>query len=447
MDIARSEIENAPPGVRTPRHSDLVIDPILVDWAPPETINAEAVAFRAELGLPTDRPIVMTGHQPMFWHAGILTKYLVADAIAKRSSIAGREIKVAWCVPDHVTSEPGVAAFPERAGAGSSGEWARKQVDLFEGPGGLPGPLEDALARLLDSDGSRAERQIRAHAGVLDDRLGLRTSSPVILATAIGRTRRFADALAEMAADPARCAGIYNAAAAAHPDAGVRALTLGSDESEIELPIWRLTGSGAPESIHAGEVADAEPGSLVPRALLFTGLLRGLGCDLFIHGTGGGIYDRVTEGWLAEWLGWTLAPTGVATATLTLDLGIPDVDSADLKRAKWRAHNAAHNPAAIGRSKELIAADEQKRALLARIGLAERGTRAPFYFEMHRLLTDVRRAHAEELELIKAEVSRVEAGLADRAISADRTWPWILHSDSDLRALREAVDRAIGSTK
>ena len=38
-----------------------------------------------------------------------------------------------------------------------------------------------------------------------------------------------------------------------------------------------------------------------------TGLMRLAGCDLFIHGTGGGAYDLVTEEWLGSWMGWTLA--------------------------------------------------------------------------------------------------------------------------------------------
>ena len=44
--------------------------------------SAEARAFREQLGLPTDRPIVMSGHQAQIWHPGILSKYLAAIGLA-----------------------------------------------------------------------------------------------------------------------------------------------------------------------------------------------------------------------------------------------------------------------------------------------------------------------------------------------------------------------------
>ena len=37
---------------------------------------------RAELGLPTDRFVVMTGHQAGIWHAGIAEKFIVGARIA-----------------------------------------------------------------------------------------------------------------------------------------------------------------------------------------------------------------------------------------------------------------------------------------------------------------------------------------------------------------------------
>ena len=51
------------------------------------------------------------------------------------------------------------------------------------------------------------------------------------------------------------------------------------------------------------ESRDGEAMLLMPRALLLTALVRLGMCDLFIHGTGGLIYDRVTEQWFADWLG------------------------------------------------------------------------------------------------------------------------------------------------
>ena len=44
-----------------------------------------------------------------------------------------------------------------------------------------------------------------------------------------------------------------------------------------------------------------------------TGMARLAACDLFVHGTGGGIYDTITEAWFREWLGVELAPTIAVT--------------------------------------------------------------------------------------------------------------------------------------
>ncbi len=429
---------------RPGRHRDLVLDDALRSWSPPETISDEARAFRVELGLPTDVPVVMTGHQASFWHAGILAKYLALDAIARR-----RGAHPAWCVPDHVADRPGSVAWPAPANGPGAGRWTRRETDLLaaSAPDDLPPLLLGVRERLLaDHTHDASDRQIRAHAAVLRDRLGLATHSPVVLASGLRDTTAFAGLVERMKGDPNACTASYNRAASSHPDAGVRALAFDEhDPANTELPLWAVTGSGTLMGVRAGDLDRLEPATIRPRALLFTGLLRALGCDLFIHGTGGGSYDRVTEAWLDDWLGWTLAPTGVVTATLTLDLGIPDVTRADLREAHWRAHHARHNPGTIGDTPDLRRLDDEKRALAGAIADADPLERARLFAEMHRLLADTRRAHADAIAAMDARVEAVDAGLADRAIAQDRTWPWMLHSDADLLALRDDVDRQLGA--
>jgi hypothetical protein len=75
----------------------LTIRPPAPEWAAllKHNDSAQATRFRRELGLPTGKPLIMTGHQAEFWHTGILAKYLAADAAA---GALGAD--VAWLVVD-----------------------------------------------------------------------------------------------------------------------------------------------------------------------------------------------------------------------------------------------------------------------------------------------------------------------------------------------------------
>lgn len=438
------------------RHTDLVLDETLLGiarsgWRDPAAIDADARAFRSDLGLPADRPIVMTGHQAQFWHAGILAKYLAADALAHRDAYhqatnSDPSPAVVWCVPDHVAEAPGVVGFPKPGGDGGPGRWTRASVDLFTDdlPVEAPRGLAVAQAELRDAPGEReADRQIAAQASLLERRLGLRTDGPIVLASRLHHTGLFRALVGRMRAEPDACVRAYNGAVRATPDAGVRSLADAADRTE--LPLWRIDDRGSPHAVLLDDLDETPIDRIRPRALLFTGLLRACACDLFIHGTGGGVYDRVTERWLADWLGWSLAPAGIATATLTLDLGVPDVTRTDLRDAKWRAHNARHNPGVLGDAADLDALQERKRALVERIAKTPRGERDPLYAEMHAMLAGVRGAHADGIASLDARVGMVEAALADRAIARDRTWAWILHEDADLRALAADIRGRLGA--
>jgi hypothetical protein len=459
-----SELDPACPTVESPsaraRHTDLVIDDTLRSWTPTASISAstlseDAEQFRRELGLPTDRPVVMTGHQAEFWHAGILAKYLAADAIASHRGSADAPIATAWCVPDHVAETPGRVAYPAMATAGSGdasvGEWIRAEIDLFtedairETKTDISHRLNSARAALRSVSGARdSDTQIAAQQHLLASRLDLAPDAPPVLASRLHETTLFRTLVQRMRTEPDACVEAYNAAASAHPDAGVRPMVVAADRTE--LPLWRTDDAGRAHAVFLSDLEEDDESIIArlrPRALLFTGLLRAHACDLFIHGTGGGVYDRVTERWLADWLGWSLAPAGVATATLTLDLGVPDVSRTDLRDARWRAHHARHNPGAIGETEELSRAQNEKQSMVERIDATPRGERDPLYFEMHAMLERVRESHPEELAAIDERVRTVEAALADRAIAKDRTWAWFLHADEDLAALRSAIAEAL----
>src|SRR5690606_4565547 len=72
-------------------------------------LSAEATRLRDQLGLPTDRPIIMSGHQAEWWHPGILAKLFAARALADR--IGG---VVVWLVADQDDTDPGAIRIPTR---------------------------------------------------------------------------------------------------------------------------------------------------------------------------------------------------------------------------------------------------------------------------------------------------------------------------------------------
>lgn len=458
---------------------DIVVDGGVAGWEPGDgwSLAPGARGFREELGLPVDRPVVMTGHQPVFWHAGILAKYLAVEAVAAKTGAAA-----AWCVPDQDVVDAGVVAWPgavedgERVGPG---RWERVEGRVLGWGGGEPSAgvsvgllgagevVEDVdgmpvglagVARALrgvDGESSAAGRVWAAHARVMSERLGLGSLDRVAFATGVARTGLFASLVERMRAEPMACARAYNGAVAAEPGVGMRELAVGDGGERVELPLWRAGVGGRRAAVYAADLEDGlGAGDVLPRASLFTGIMRLAGCDLFVHGTGGIGYDRVTERWFADWLGdWDglpgrlslsgwLAPAGVVTATVLLDLGVPDVTRADLARAVWRARAGRHGPGLVGDE----AGQREKDELVRRIDGAAYGSaaRAELFAELQTLLERVRGERASEIAALDGEVERVRAGLADRAIARDRTWPWVLHDDQTLGALRAGIVEKVG---
>ncbi|MCA9274359.1 MAG: hypothetical protein KDA31_15085, partial [Phycisphaerales bacterium] len=77
------------------------LDPEPTSWANLITHNTSerATRFREQLGLPTDKPIIMTGHQAQLWHPGILAKLFAAQSVA--SQVGG---VVVWLIVDMDTN-------------------------------------------------------------------------------------------------------------------------------------------------------------------------------------------------------------------------------------------------------------------------------------------------------------------------------------------------------
>lgn len=418
------------------------------------TPDDRARAFREQLGLPTDRPIVMTGHQPIIWHAGILAKYLAADAIAEKFNGIQSRLLI-----DHDDDDPFAFRVPVLDDQGITREQSINLADnrregqpIRSRPAAETGAIPDlnyalpsvagGVARIHDALAAHTHAPSAAHqfARALDDLLAPHTSdtpSCSVMATDLSRTDLYAELVRRMLADPRAMGEAYNRAAAAFPDAGIKPLSI-TDE-RTELPLWHLAPDGLTRT-HVWSDSMPRIEHTAAKALFMTGLFRLAGCDLFIHGTGGLVYDRVTEQWFADWLGQaegSIAPMIGVTADLYLPLPHANYTALSAARAHWLAHSAPHNPALTDDAEHA----ERKRELLAQIHAAPRDSpeRKTLYLELHALLDEYRAARSASLAELNTAAAHADDLAAAGELARDRTWAFPLQSDDAIKALRERV--------
>lgn len=412
------------------------------------TPGPEARATRSQLGLPIDRPIVMTGHQAEFWHAGILAKYIAANALAHAAGALAAHVVV-----DTDETDPGAIRIPI---ADDHRHLASRTLRLLpQPPAGVPtcalpaspptvtehaAPLE-SVARGVHTIAEALRRH--ATSANLGEQTGLAItdlmrpwapmSAPIFSSKLVG-TASFAELVRRMADDAPACIAAHNAAAALVPEARLAPLASGP---RFELPLWRLRPGRARVRAYADDIANIPPSELAPRALLLTGFLRLYACDLFIHGAGGAVYDRITERWLGDWLDRTLAPTTMATATLILPLNAETPSLEAIDHAAWTAHHARHDPSLIGDD----AAAERKSSLVALIrATRERGDDPlPHYRKLQSLLAEARAKHVGALADLDTRAAALRSQRDQARIASDRTWAFPLHDANALDALAGQV--------
>ncbi|MCB9845792.1 MAG: hypothetical protein H6811_07410 [Phycisphaeraceae bacterium] len=422
--------------------------------------HTERAAARSALGLPADRPIVATGHQAGIWHAGIVAKSFAADSLA--SKVGGTAV---WIIVDQDDNDPTMIRYPKAAPSGASiGQWqlspgamvpegtptaSRPGISPTDPPTDVhPGCRRAGLAAIAESlRRHRQEPSLASQFGhAMRDLAGAESGAtgypaPLLIKTSdLVRLGVMAELIDRIGRDPERCVAAYNHACAAMRDAGMRPLTL--RDRAIELPLWRIRPGEPRSPVYASQLDSLSQDELFPRALLMTGALRWRVCDLFIHGTGGYSYDRVTQRWFEDWLGASLAPATMATATLTLPLSDGPVPTeADLQRARARAHRARHDPAMVGDA----TAAEAKLEILRQVDAAKSsgGNPAPLFAKMHALLGEHRRRNATEIAAIERRCDELASAMSLGALTQDRTWPVTLLPHEDVRDLREEIDRAL----
>jgi len=413
-----------------------------IDAAPAP--NDEQRRARAELGLDPDRPVLASGHQPVIYHPGIVAKLVALDAWTSRAGA-----QALWVVPDMDAVDPGVVRIPEPSDDDLRAAEFVIGSDQREGPAATMPPIERAgdlpaavrpLGERIEAyatEGSRARQFTHAVLDDLCEALGLKRPV-VVFASDLAATVASGSLIDLVRNDPDGAVRAYNDAIDDNENTGVRPLAI--DRRRVELPLWSLApGRRDPVVIERGGAIPE--GDLAPRGLLMTAIVRRSLCDAFIHGTGGMRYDRVTESWIARWLGAELAPMVGASATLRLDLPLPPAFT-DPDRAAWEAHHARHDPEMLDEHALARRKDELVRAIDE---AKERGEDPGALFDrLQGVLGRTRDAHRPELDALRERARWAERFRDARAVARDRTWGYPLYGLKALVALRDAVRAAMG---
>lgn len=428
------------------------------------------------------KPIIATGHQPTLWHPGILAKYLTADAFAKR--VGGSTLNV---VVDHNPVEPiGIdlpisrdqalqavrLALDDRPTAGTippnrlpalRAVDAVKQLTEQARATGVPKHVQVGLHRLAQAYQSAGTHEHLAAqtSSVLNKLMQPDLHQPMqALPTSELVTHRFVQRLLQ---DPVGCARSYNRAAQAYPKAGIRRLYVGRDV--VEVPLW-AQGEGActpvfidlgdtakPLLFTQGQVLDLTGTDVLqvlrPRAITLSAIMRSELCDLFIHGTGGGVYDQVTEHWWQDWAKEDLAPMAVVSADVVMSFEVPTATRDEYAKAQWYAHHLRHN---VDRYTQPMGDDEaalrqEKHELLERMDddrLKRR--RAVAFRRIHAINKKLGALHRDALAQAKQRADDARIGLGNNVIVRRRDWCFALYPECVLQGLADKITAGLAAS-
>ena len=456
----------------------VVTDPKLDRWPIRSDVNADrtsvaaCVAANAKvLGTPLlspTKPLLVTGHQAWFWHPGILAKYI---AVVKAGQHYGADLM--QIVVDHDVHDALSIELPIHRGGYLSIEKLELapqdlRLPLASSPPADVDVVCDTLRSARDRFGATLVADLEAIMAAFEDIPPCQTlaqqmsvvlnrlmkpytgSIALLFATDLTVLQGFDDFLEQMLFDIHRCVKCYNRVVQERPEAGIAPLRI--EARRVEVPFWALTwqqprrrvfadltGRRAVLTLENGQPIDMAHMTLAPRAMLLTGLLRYTTCDMFVHGTGGAIYDRLTELWFRSWLNVELAPAGLVSADLHMSFNAPLAEPEDVIRAKWWVHHLPHNlDRALGLSGELA---DQKRILLTTMGDDDDRMRRAAAFEQIRRINDTwARQHPQSLDDARQRLAVAQAGVANRHISHKRDWCFALYRPEQLRELTENLD-------
>lgn len=433
---------------------------------------------------PTSDLIVMTGHQPDFYHPGIWVKdfllqrftddvgALGIDLVVDTDAAGRLELRTPCLAPEmHVCGIPLVDAQPGRAYVQVSVPNERDRSAFREaGLSALRTLAAPALARhfgaFCEGLDAAADRATDVGALMTAARRAYERSAstdylelPVSVQAQASAFRRF---VASLLLDAVHFRDVYNAELRSYrARTGTRSLAqpvpdLDRSGDRVECAFWLLDEAGrASMSVDAHghlyardrlvadlggtpdktvEALEREGLLLAPKALALTLFQRLFVADLFIHGAGGARYDRVTDAIVGSYYGLDVPAYVVASMTLYLPLGARVTTDAEVVAVEQRLSRLEHNPDQLLGDVEFDTSDEreeaerlvqEKASLVAAIEVPGADRKA--------LGGRIRAVNASLAALLapvvaetRAELQQVRAARNSTGVLQDRTYPFCL---------------------
>lgn len=481
------------PGTLARRTADapLTADPKFCDVA----LSEWRRSLRRALNL--GGPLIVSGHQAEFFHAGVFAKALAARQIANR--LGGEAL---WLTVDSDLPKSADFALPTRAPEGriERRRLALPAVDTQLATRWQPkvpaAVWRDFFAEVTRRSAVGSTHALRTYedAFLRDDRPALDFCDAIergnaaleqlcgvepcrtLRISALAQQRAFCAFVAEIARHAHRFATDYNTAQAEYRrrhkvrNAARPAPPLEIADRRVELPFW-LQPTGADrrrlhvEAHHDAIVlySDAEPVSefaahgpvsaalvpagweLDPRALTLSAFARLFLADAFIHGIGGAKYDEMTDLFLDAHFGTRGAPVVCVTATLRIaqELAPPAPPPDETQRSLRELH---HNPqrrwpeAPASLLAEHQAAIQQVLRLRAEDRL-NRAARRAAHLALRDVLTRVAAAAAPRRAALQSAALAAERLARQVEAALDREYFYALARESDLLMIAARLKR------
>ena len=452
--------------------------------------------LRAALGY--EGPVIVTGHQAEFFHAGVFAKNIATFQLAQR--LGGTPV---FITVDSDLPKGNGLAIPEI----TPGGLRTVHVELPEL--NLHKPMEcqaraarkhwlDFFVRLAstyehyDQSALRTYADAWLEAGADDiDVCAAVERGTAAVETALGLPGLRRITISRLCATPAfrafalhfalhagRLAEAYNAAQRSyrrrhHVRTANRPVPpLHVIGERVELPFWVFRCAGPRErlfveslqgalrffagrteigTIAAGDATNAEQmneplpfeangWALRPRALTLSAFARLFLADVFIHGIGGAKYDEATDEYVRSFLGAEPPPIACVTATLHLPLPRTNVSARDVAEARRQVRDVRFNPDRYVRNPTDVLLDRREALIERSNHLRERHPRD--HAERRVVFNDIRRVNEELLALDpwrEAELERQLTALRwqheQELIARGREYFFALHLRSTLEQL------------
>jgi hypothetical protein len=406
-------------------------------------------------------PVIATGHQPYLWHPGILAKDMAATRAA--SLHAAQTLHV---VVDHDTQPALQLEVPRQSEHRLWRDRLALSAAYHAVPAGFQPPVEVgaaienlrrqasvvSLQPIMDAFSDLpACNTLAEQMAVVLDRLKqpLVGRQPILFVSDLPKLAAYRGLIEQMRCDARRCALAYNRAVAQVPEAGVPPLAITPEW--VEMPLWAcawaqprrrvfvdVTAEPAAFVLSNGDFVDPKVHALLPRALTLSAVLRGYVGDWFIHGRGGGVYDRATEQWWHQWQNERLNPMAVVSADLRLQFDAPLADRQEVAQARWLAHHRRHN---LDRWLDLEGplVHEKRRLIEAIQTSQDRWFRWLGFCAIHRINAALAKQHPDAMRRLEDKQRNAEAGLVNQAIAAKRDWCFALYDRSRLNELADRL--------